>query len=145
MSFVDRVNSMVRKYSASLKAVADKQAAMADAKARRRMQEATTQAEKLRIKAKADQEKAAVYRELHEAQVAAAKAAAAVKKAKQEAGDIPLADKLWKSASNFRTGLAKLQKDIDRMQNPPRKKRRVVSKKTTAKRRTGTAIKHKRR
>jgi hypothetical protein len=104
----------------------------------------------LQAKATADREKAKIYRELAEAQRAAANAAVTVKKARREAGDLTTMERIQKTGSSFRSGLKNLQREINALQKPAPRKRgkttgtrkvtrkisRKVTRKKSVKRRT---------
>lgn len=94
MSFVTRVNSTLTRVQSGLKSVAARRVAASNKKAKQMMARVTNQTQRLRIKTEADKEKARVYKELREAQVAAKNAADALKHARTEAGDLTAMERL---------------------------------------------------
>jgi 1,4-alpha-glucan branching enzyme len=127
MSFISRVNKIAQSVQAGLRKTAERQVTAANERARKRMAAATTRAEKLQAKAVADREKAKIYRELAEAQKAAANAAMAVKTARREAGDLTAMERIQKTGSSFRSGLKTLQREINSLQKPAPLKRKKTT------------------
>jgi len=112
MSFIQQLDAGVRKHMANLKAMHDRRVQEAETRARADIAHATTKLEQERAKLKLVREKLALKRELYEARLATRQAKAAMNKARIEAGDLSIGERLGKIGKDI--GSSPLAKDFAR-------------------------------
>ena len=141
---MQKLSATVKKQMDSIKAARDRRVAEAEARARRRMANAKTKGERERAKLTLENEKLALQLELYEAQIATGKAKAAVKRARLEAGDLTVRERLGgagakvgrrvgKELKSAYVALGKRSRESSRL---PRKRvsaKKVVTRKRVAK------------
>ena len=94
MRFTQRLSSGVRGHLSNLKNMYNKRIEMAEARARRQLDEARTKTDREKVLLKLKREKLSAKKELYEAQIATQKAKVAVEKARKEAGDLTVGERL---------------------------------------------------
>ncbi len=119
MSFTQKVSAGVRKHLSNLKSAYDQQVKNAEARAQAKIALARTKQERELAKLQLQRDKIALKKELYEAWIATRNAAVALKKARLEAGDLTISEKL-----------AATYKAFMKSQKQPRR--------STARRKTGT-------
>ncbi|MDG6912629.1 MAG: hypothetical protein JRN35_06050 [Nitrososphaerota archaeon] len=124
MSFVTKVNQGLKRVKQGLKDAADRQVAAAEAKAQRKIAAAKTETERLRAKTALRRKKERTYKDLHEAQQAASRAATDLKKARVEAGDLTATERLQRA---FQGGVKRMQS----LQGRPAPVRRTPARRRT--------------
>jgi len=123
MSFAQKLATGVKKHMVNLQKAYENQIAAADARARASMAKTKTKAEREKVKTKLAQEKLAIRRELYEAQAATKKAKVALEKARKEAGDLTMGERLEQTLRATYRGI-KGTKTRSPRRAPPRKKAR---------------------
>jgi len=94
MSLTQRLATKVKAHMANLQKAYNNQMAAADARARASMAKTKTKADRENVKARLAQEQLAIKRELYEAQAATKKAKDSLEKARKEAGDLTMGERL---------------------------------------------------
>lgn len=97
MDFKQKVSVAVRRHMANLQTMYNERVRTAEARARFRLSNAKTKTEKGKIKLQLERERLDAKKELYEAQIATRTARAAVEKARKEAGDLTLSERVEKT------------------------------------------------
>ena len=118
MSFVGKVSSGFKKHMANLKGAHDRRMTQAEARAREQIANARTAIEKEKALTQLRTERLNAQRELLEARAAGKRAAQALQKAKREAGDVGLGERLMQGISKYTTP----KKPVKRVKKLPKKK-----------------------
>jgi len=134
MSFAQKLSSGVQKHMAHLKAMYANRVAAAEARAQQRLANARTKTEKELVKLQLVRDKMSAKKELYEAQVATRRAREALEKARKEAGDLTLGERLGVMGKDLQRRLWQPQKPTRRQAVRKRASTpRTVASTTTAK------------
>lgn len=143
MGFTQKLTDTVKRHMVNLKAAHDKRVIEAEARARVRLATARTSTEREKAKLILEREKLALKMDLYEAQIATRKAKAAVNKARLEAGDLTIGERIGAVGSSLGREAKSAYKALEKRSRPTRKRvvrkaaGKVVSRKTvTGKRKT---------
>ena len=101
MDFKQKVSVAVRRHMANLQKMYNERVRTAEARARFRLSNAKSKTAKGKIKLQLERERLQAKQELYEAQIATRNARAAVEKARKEAGDLTLSEKMEKTYKYF--------------------------------------------
>jgi len=121
MSLTQRLATKVKAHMVNLQKAYNNQMAAADARARASMAKTKTKADREKVKAKLAQEQLAIKRELYEAQAATKKAKVSLEKARKEAGDLTMGERLEQTLKATYRGL--------RGTKPPKRTKRTTARK----------------
>ncbi len=94
MNFAQRLQVMVKKHMANLQEAHDRRVKEAEARAKAKMARARTDNERKLAKLQLEREKLKLRKDLYEAKIATQRARDAVKKARLEAGDLTVGERL---------------------------------------------------
>lgn len=108
MSFIQKVRATANRYIEQFQAIHDRKVAAAEAKTRAQLAKARTKTEKEKIKLQLKREKLVLQRELYEAKTATRRAQEAVVRARKEAGDVTLRERIGEVGGSFGKGLRQL-------------------------------------
>jgi len=131
MNFVQRVSSIVKKHIASIEAAYDRRVAEAEVRARHKLDRARTKQERELAMLQLRRDKATLRKELSEAKVATYKAETAAKKARREAGDLTVGERLGAVGSRLGRETVGVYRALEKAQRP---KRRRTTRKVTKRR-----------
>ena len=120
MNFAQKLSGGVRKHLSNLNDMYDRRVKAAEDKARVRMEQAKTKTEREKAKLKLAREKIALKRELYEARIATNKAKSAMEKARKEAGDLTVGERIGGGLRAFGRGF---------YQGPKKRRKKVVRRK----------------
>lgn len=101
MDFKQKVSVAVRRHMANLQKMYNERLRTAEARARTRLAFAKTKTERKKIQLQLERERLDAKKELYEAQIATRNARAAVEKARKEAGDLTLSERVEKAYRYF--------------------------------------------
>ncbi len=127
MSFTQKLSAGVKKHMANLKEMHDQRVQAAEDRARRQLAAAQTKTEREKVKLQLRRDLMAAKKELYEAQTAARQAKTALEKARKEAGDLTMGERLGQVGRGVGKSSMLAYKAL--VSKPPRRKR-VVRKKT---------------
>ena len=94
MRFTQRLSAGVKGHLSNLKDMHERRVEAAEAKAKRELAEARTKTDRQKVLLKLKREKLSAKKELYEAQLATKKAKKAVEKARKEAGDLTVGERI---------------------------------------------------
>jgi len=121
MGISQRISTIVKKQLASIQSAHDRRLVEAEARARSKLAKAkTTQARELAI-LQLQREKMALSKELSEAKLATQKAKTAAEKARKEAGDLTVGERLGVFGSKLGKEAKGAYKALEKAQRPKRK------------------------
>ena len=118
MRFTQRLSAGVKRHLSTLKRMYDYQVEAAEKRAQASLERARTKTEREKAKQKLAREKLALKREYYEAKVATSRAKVAMQKARKEAGDLTVGERLTTFGRQLYYGPKKT-----------RKKKRVIRRK----------------
>lgn len=138
-NFGRSVKNIVNRHLLTLKVNYHKGVADAETRARQRLEEAQTRAEKQRIVQQLNLERHRLNKEMYEAKVATQRAAEAARRARIEAGDLTLAERVQATYKAFTKPAAPVKRRTATAKPSTRKKATTTTKtktRTTAKKKT---------
>ena len=121
MKFAQKLATGVRKHLSNLKRLYDRRIQLAEARAQRQLADAKTKTAREKVRLQLSREKMLARKELYEAQIATQNAKKALEKARKEAGDLTVGERM---ITIYRSLQGKPQK---------RKKKKPVSRKVFVK------------
>ncbi len=101
MSFKQKLTSGVKRHLGNLKKAYDNRVAIAEAKARRDLAKAQTKSQREQAMLKLKREKMRAKQDLYEARIATQKAKRSLEKARKEAGDLSIGERLFNTYKAF--------------------------------------------